>query len=304
MDVLAIPLGVLIGVSLGALGGGGSILTVPALVYALGQGTHAATTGSLIIVGITSLAGMVAHMRAGRVQFRAGMAFGVLGVAGSYLGSRASASVDPNALLVGFSVLMMVAAISMLRRRKATSGGAPSGAGFAGSDSTAEVVALPVGGPGGRGRSSGSVTTGGVTGGEVVATLDAEAEVRGGISVLRVLVAATVVGLVTGFFGVGGGFVVVPALVLALRFDMPQAVGTSLLVIAINSASALVSRLSGHPHIDAAVLVPFTLAAIAGTVFGSRLASRLRPERLVGAFTVLLVVIAIYTASRSLPHLL
>ena len=99
------PGGLLIGLSLGALGGGGSILTVPALVYVLGQSPVAATTGSLVIVGITALAGMVAHARAGRVRVGQGLLFGVLGVAGSWYGSRLSASVAPAVLLAAFSVL-------------------------------------------------------------------------------------------------------------------------------------------------------------------------------------------------------
>jgi uncharacterized membrane protein YfcA len=120
---------------------------------------------------------------------------------------------------------------------------------------------------------------------------------------LAVVAAATVVGLLTGFFGVGGGFVVVPALVLVLGLSMPIAVGTSLLVIAVNSASALLSRLGGHAHVDAALLVVFTAAAVAGAVVGSSVASRTKPERLVGAFAMLLIAVAIYTAARSVPHL-
>ena len=91
MIAAALAAGVVIGLSLGALGGGGSILTVPALVYLLGQSPVAATTGSLVIVGITSLAGMVAHARAGRVRVAQGLLFGVLGVAGSWYGSTLSA---------------------------------------------------------------------------------------------------------------------------------------------------------------------------------------------------------------------
>ncbi|MST34341.1 TSUP family transporter, partial [Acidimicrobiaceae bacterium USS-CC1] len=117
MVALALAIGAVIGISLGALGGGGSILTVPALVYVLGQTPHAATTGSLLIVGITSLAGAVAHFRAGRVRIGAGGAFGLLGVAGSYVGSRLSAGVRPDLLLAGFAVLMLVAAAAMVRRR-------------------------------------------------------------------------------------------------------------------------------------------------------------------------------------------
>jgi uncharacterized membrane protein YfcA len=96
MLAIAIPAGLLIGLALGALGGGGSILTVPALVYLLHQPPHAATTGSLLIVGITALAGMTAHLRAGRVRVAQGITFGVLGVAGSYAGTRLSASIKPT----------------------------------------------------------------------------------------------------------------------------------------------------------------------------------------------------------------
>ena len=120
---------------------------------------------------------------------------------------------------------------------------------------------------------------------------------------VRVVIAATIVGLVTGFFGVGGGFVVVPALVLALGFDMPMAVGTSLLVIAINSASALLSRLGTHASIGDALLITFTAAAVAGAIAGSRIASKVRPERLAVAFAVLMIAIALYTAARSIPRL-
>ena len=106
MLALALPIGLLIGLSLGALGGGGSILTVPALVYLFGQDTHAATTGSLLIVGVTALAGMMAHHRAGRVRIVQGLVFGVLGIVGAYVGSQLSASVPPAVLLAAFSVLM------------------------------------------------------------------------------------------------------------------------------------------------------------------------------------------------------
>ena len=121
MLAIAIPAGLLIGLSLGALGGGGSILTVPVLVYLLGQSPHAATAGSLLIVGITAAGGMIAHRRAGRVRLAPGIVFGVLGVAGSYAGARLSSSVPPDLLLSLFAGLMLVAAAAMLRRRRAGS---------------------------------------------------------------------------------------------------------------------------------------------------------------------------------------
>lgn len=304
MLLLAIPAGALIGLSLGALGGGGSILTVPVLVYLLSVSPHNATTASLIIVGLTSLVGMMSHLRAGRVQLRSGIIFGVLGAGGAYLGSRLSASVDPNVLLAAFSVLILGAAVTMLRRRR-------SGGGKPGQAATAD--ALPAGPPPAGTDEPGTGGFGAVdehTGqpGRIAvlhrpARTDTPERVIPRVSPVRVVVAASVVGLLTGFFGVGGGFVVVPALILALGFDMPMAVGTSLLVIAINSATSLLSRLSTHSTLDLGLLIAFTAAAMVGSLAGSRIASRTRPERLVGAFALLMVGVAVYTAVKSVPHL-
>ncbi len=110
--------------------------------------------------------------------------------------------------------------------------------------------------------------------------------------------AGTVVGLLTGFFGVGGGFVIVPALVLALGFTMPEAVGTSLLVITINSVVALGTRLQTG-SIDWATVIPFTLASLIGVVIGTRLARTKDSTSLQRWFVVLLVAVAIYTAIQS-----
>ncbi len=306
LAVIAVIAGLLIGLSLGALGGGGSILTVPALVYLLHQQPHAATTGSLLIVGITALAGMAAHHRAGRVRVAQGIAFGVLGVAGSYAGTRLSASISPHLLLTLFAMLMLTATAAMLRRRR--QGGEPTPAAPADSAGT-----LPAGNPGGPAipASAGQART---------LTLDRPAPAVPGPCaegpgergdgarvagrVLKIAAAATGVGLLTGFFGVGGGFVIVPALVLALGFDMPTAVGTSLLVISINSAAALAARLGGGLHLDWPLIVVFTVAALAGTLAGNRVASRVSASRLTAAFTVLLIAVAGYTLFRSLPALL
>jgi uncharacterized membrane protein YfcA len=300
--VVAIPAGLLIGLSLGALGGGGSILTVPALVYLLHQQPHAATTGSLLIVGITALAGMAAHWRAGRVRPAAGITFGVLGIAGSYAGARLSASVSPGLLLTLFAVLMLAAAAAMLRRRAPAGRPAPA------------IQAEPGGGP-----PPGSAAAPGPGGSARAVTLDRPAAAarpgtraaawrhrRRGVTArqaLKVAAAATGVGLLTGFFGVGGGFVIVPALVLALGFEMPAAVGTSLLVIAVNSASALTARLGGGVSLDWPLLGVFTLAALAGTLAGNRIASRVSAARLTAAFTGLLIAVAVYSLCRSLPAL-
>lgn len=265
MIVLLVVAALLVGLALGALGGGGSILAVPALVYLAGQAPAAATTGSLLVVGTTTLVAVLPHLRSGRVRLGQGIAFGVLGIGGSAVGSRLSVAVDPDVLLAAFSVLMLVVAAVMVRRRRASGGGSDAGRGPA-------VPALE--GPVGR---------------------------RRGVVVL--VVTATAVGLLTGFFGVGGGFAVVPALVLALRLPMATAVGTSLVVITVNSASALVSRWGQDLDLDWAVLGGFAVLAVAGSLLGARLVGRLRPDRLQLAFTVLLVAVAVYTAVRSVPQL-
>ncbi len=112
MLAIAIPAGLLIGLSLGALGGGGSILTVPVLVYLLHESPHAATAGSLLIVGITATAGIIAHHRADRVRLAPGIAIGVLGVAGSYAGTRLSSSIPPDLLLSVFALAALAGALA------------------------------------------------------------------------------------------------------------------------------------------------------------------------------------------------
>ena len=302
MSPLVLPLGLLIGLSLGALGGGGSILTVPALVYLLGQGPRTATTGSLLIVGLTSLVALVPHARRGNVRFGQGLAFGALGTVGSLVGSALSTTVPQGVLLTAFAALMTVVAFRMLRRSTrppaqtappesaAGTGGAHDGAGGAG---------------GGAGSPQGGRTAPAQT---MVATrpLVTLRPWRCSCSqAAKVLATATAVGLLTGFFGVGGGFALVPALVLVLSFPMTTAVGTSLLVIAVNSATALAARAThGASELDWGVIVAFTAAAIAGSLVGGRVAARVEPRHLTRAFAVLLLAVALYTAVRSVPTLL
>jgi uncharacterized membrane protein YfcA len=116
--VLALVLSVLIGVSLGLLGGGGSILTTPILIYALGVETKPAIATSLVVVGVTSLAAVVQHARAGNVEWKTGLVFGAAGMAGAYLGGYAAAWV-PEAVLLGlFGLMMLATAFAMFRGRK------------------------------------------------------------------------------------------------------------------------------------------------------------------------------------------
>jgi uncharacterized membrane protein YfcA len=270
-------LGFLIGLSLGALGGGGSILAVPALVYAAGQDPKAATTTSLVLVTITALIGIIPHWRAGHVRLAAGTVFGLAGIGGSLVGSAWNEAVDADVLLLAFSVLMLIAAYAMWRRlqKQATPGPAVRSAGAA--------AASPE-----------QLRTG--TQHDTAIRLDLT-------TAIKVVLAGSVIGLLTGFFGVGGGFVIVPALVLALGFSMPDAVGTSLIVIAVNSTVALATRLPSG-SIEWGTVIPFTIASLIGVFVGSRLASTRDPSFLQKWFVVLLVLVAIYTATSSVLALL
>lgn len=265
--LIASPLGVLIGLCLGALGAGGSVLAVPALVYVAGQSAHAATTSSLLVVGTASLVGMAAHYRAGRVRVGTGIVFGLTGVGGSIAGSALNQHLSPDVLLLAFSGLVVIAAWRMLV-------GCPTCT-KVGEQQELARTASP------EGRSSMAALHLGVD-----------------VSIPAVLAAGTGIGFLTGLFGVGGGFVIVPALTLLLRMGMPEAIGTSLLVIAINSAVGLAARAASAP-INWGVALPFTVAAIVGVALGKRLSTRLDPETSLRWFAVVLAVVAVYTAVRA-----
>lgn len=302
MSALAaiLPLGLAIGLVMGVLGAGGSILSVPALVYLLGEDPTTATTTSLVIVAVASLAGMVAHARAGRVRWKDGLIVGLLGIAGSWLGSQVAVGLDPQVLLLGFAVLLLGAAWAMLARRPG-----------------AEEPLRPTT-PAERGvrrpiRSNGTPNP--AFGEEAADHEESEARVVAAavgfgairlvvVSLARLAVGASGVGLLTGLFGVGGGFVVVPMLVLLLDFPMTAAVGTSLLVIVINATSALFGRLSAAPDLDWGVIVPFAASAVVGVLVGARLAGRLPALLLTRAFAGILVALGLFVGASALRTLL
>ena len=252
---VAVVAGIIIGLVLGALGGGGSILAVPVLVYALHQSAHAATTESLVVVGTTALVATLGHHRRGNVRWGQGLLFGVLGALGTWLGGLVSQRINPVLLLELFAVLLLVVAVMMWRKT------------------------LP------RAER------------ESLGSHDLAWTPR---RMAKVLLTATAVGLLVGFFGVGGGFAVVPALVLALDTPMTVAVGTSLLVIAVNSATALVGRLGSGAHMSWSVVIPFTVAAALASLAGGHVASRLPYRVLTRAFAAILVLVAVYMLVRSL----
>lgn len=222
MITLTVLLALGVGLSLGLLGGGGSILMVPLLAYVAGLDAAHAIATSLLVVGVTSVVGAVSHARAGHVQWRTGLMFGAAGMVGAYAGGWISQFLPGSLLLVGLAAVMISAAIAMLRGR------------------TAEAV--------------GSVQS------------------PNGRPVTLVLQGAAV-GLVTGLVGAGGGFLVVPALALLTGLPMATAIGTSLMVIAMNSFAGLAGHLSAA-SIDWRLAAAVTGAAVVGALAGARLTER------------------------------
>lgn len=273
MLAAALGLGLLVGVVIGALGGGGSVLTVPLLVFALGLTAQEATTGSLVIVGLTAAVASISHARSGGTRWATGLLLAAAGVPAAVLGTRLNARVDQGVLLLAFAALMLVSAAGMVLRS-------------AHEHDAAHQPARANGSP--AGTHSGTTTT----------AVRSAGTIRTTSAVGRLVAAGLVLGFLAGFLGVGGGFLAVPVLVLALDLPMPAAVGTSLLVIAVNSGVSLAARI-GAGHVAWSVVAPFTAAAIVGSLLGKRVADRLPTTALTRAFAALLVVVGLYVGARA-----
>jgi uncharacterized protein len=239
MFVSAIALGVVIGASLGLLGGGGSILTVPIFVYVLGFPPKEAIAMSLAVVGTTSAVGAATHWRAGNVNLRTGATFGAVAMAGTYAGTRLASFLSGATQLVIFGVVMLVAAAFMFRGRRA---------------------AAPTDAPG------------------------------PGLSIGLVVAEGVAVGLLTGLVGVGGGFLIVPALVL-LGMPMRHAVGTSLLIIATNCVVGFYGYL-GHVHLTWSSMALVTAGTLPGISIGTYVHRFVSPEGLRRGFAVFVLLVA------------
>ncbi len=275
--VVAVVAGALIGLSLGALGGGGSILAVPVLVYGLGQSASQATTGSLVVVGVTSLISAAAAYRAGNVLLGRGVAFGLVAIAGAAAGAKASTVVPEPVLLASFAALMLVVGSVMAVRQYRSR-----------HDDGEQKEAVDA-------RRRAQLDDPIITFSPTFACQCPQA--------LKVLVLATVVGALTGFLGVGGGFLVVPVLLFAMMMPMQYAAGTALVVIALTSAAALAVRAGVGVSPDWGLVLALTVASAIGGVAGAGIADRTNTEKLSVAFTVLVLAVAVYTAARAFPAL-
>ena len=252
MIVLAAVLAVFIGVAVGLLGGGGSILTTPLLVYVLDFDAKQAIATSLLVVAITSAFGLIYHARAKRVRWKTGLIFGGASMVGAFAGGQVGSRLPGALLLTAFAVMMGATAIAMLRGRK-------------------EVAA----------------------------------KAHKGLPIFRVLLDGAVVGFVTGLVGAGGGFLVVPALVLLGGLPMPVAVGTSLLVVMMKSFAGFagyVVTFGGSTFIawNPQVEIPWNItaiitgAAVIGSLIGAAVAGKVHPDKLRKGFGWFVFVMAIF----------
>lgn len=245
--VITLLLSILVGFSLGLLGGGGSILTVPILAYVAGLEAKEAIAASLFVVGVTSAVSVVAHARNGRVRWRTGLIFGAAGMAGAFAGGLLGGYIPGTVLMIAFALMMLATAAAMIRGRR----------GPAGTPTTHE---LPV---------------------------------------LKVVLEGLVVGLVTGIVGAGGGFLVVPALVLLGGLPMSVAVGTSLLVIAMKSFAGLAGYLT-TVQLDWPLVLGVTAAAVAGSFVGARLAGVIPEQALRKGFGFFVLGMAVLVLVQEL----
>ncbi|MDJ0418880.1 sulfite exporter TauE/SafE family protein [Rhodococcus opacus] len=244
---VAVVLGAIIGVLLGLLGGGGSILAVPALVYGLGLDIEQAIPISLVVIGIASAVGALPKLRAHHIEWRLAAVFAAAGIPATVAGGAVGRLLPQPVVLVGFAAVMILAGARMLADRDTT--------------------------------------------GTACKTGDSGINWRRCVS--RSLPAGFAVGFLTGLFGVGGGFLIIPALVLMLGVPMPIAVGTSLVIIVANSAAGLLSHLSGAT-IDWTLTVVFAGTAIAGSLLAAQAGTRVDSRRLQRWFAYLVFAVATY----------
>lgn len=246
--IIGLFLSAAIGVILGLIGGGGSIITVPVLVYIIGVEPQQAISMSLAVVGATSLLGAALHAKRKNVVPSTGLFFGLSGVFGAYGGSRATYLIPPHVLMLFFATLMLIVALLMLLRKSSAE------------EQTEEKPMNPI----------------------------------------KAMLSGAGVGLLTGFLGVGGGFLIVPSLLLFGGLRTKEAIGTSLLIIAINCGAGLVGHLQ-HGGIDLHLTLLVTTIAATGALFGTILSAKTSPARLRTSFAVFVLATAVFLIAKNLP---
>jgi uncharacterized membrane protein YfcA len=245
-------LAVCIGITLGLIGGGGSILALPILKYVMGVETKSAVAMTLVIVGAVSLIGVIPHWLQGNVNFKTALLFSPAAMLGAYMGARIASLpiIDPTIQLICFAVMMLVAAFFMIRKSSRTS------------DNKQQDDLL---------------------------NSKHDSQYR----LLMIPIEGLIVGIVTGFVGVGGGFMIIPALVLLGKTPMKEAVGTSLLIITFKSLAGFAGYF-GQVPVDVNIMIIFTIAASLGTISGAYLTKFVKPKLLEKSFGYFVIAVAVY----------
>ena len=283
MILTALAVGALIGLVVGALGAGGGILSVPALIYLLGVAPHEATSASLVIVLFTALAALGGRIGKNTICYQIALVFAALATVGTWLGSLANRAVSADLLMYAFALLLICVGLVMLRRAypglfrgaaRAGSSGVFSDDGAAAADNAGGTGSTPA-----------------------LRAVSAMGEVTsiGAAPLWRVALVATITGALTGFFGVGGGFAIVPALTLVLHLPIKRAASTSLLIMAITAVVALVARAQTSLNVDLGVIGAFTVASMLGAVAGAPLTRKVSSQKLTASFAALLLAVAVAT---------
>lgn len=283
MILTALAVGALIGLVVGALGAGGGILSVPALIYLLGVAPHEATSASLVIVLFTALAALAGRIGKNTICYQIALVFAALATVGTWLGSLANQAVSADLLMYAFALLLICVGLVMLRRAypglfrgaaRAGSSGVFSDDGVAAADNAGGTGSTPA-----------------------LRAVSAMGEVTsiGAVPLWRVALVATITGALTGFFGVGGGFAIVPALTLVLHLPIKRAASTSLLIMAITAVVALVARAQTSLNVDLGVIGAFTVASMLGGVAGAPLTRKVSSQKLTASFAALLLAVAVAT---------
>ena len=258
MEVAGYFLAALVGISLGLIGGGGSILTVPILVYLMGLTPLLATSYSLFIVGSTALAGAANNYRKGFVNIKTALLFGIASISTVFTIRKFLLPVIPEVLysnenftitqsmttMVLFGILMLLASVTMIKGKE---------------DQLILKAAIK----------------------------------QNSHQVIKLILYGILIGLATGFLGAGGGFLVIPTLVVLLKMPMKEAVGTSLLIIALNSLIGFTGDL-GHFIINWELLLSITLIAIAGIFIGGYLSKKIEGHKLKNAFGWFVLTMGIF----------
>ncbi|MFN3491176.1 MAG: sulfite exporter TauE/SafE family protein [Anaerolineales bacterium] len=249
MFFLQVALGLAIGFSLGLLGGGGSILTVPALVYLIGQSPNTAIATSLAIVSANSATGAIFHHSQGTLNWKVALIFGGAGIGTAYLSAGLSNLISPTAILIIFALLMVAVTSTLLLQQD---------------KEKAFIKPKPV---------------------------------------LFIVISGVIVGILTGLLGVGGGFLIVPALTILVGLPMQTAVGTSLVIIAVNSLAGFLGHI-GIVSLDLQLTLTFVLAGLIGSFFGAKLSNRISSLFLQKTFAVFVIALAFFLLYDNLIKLL